>query len=80
MSRDELAARRWFRNRLKALGERFPELQEPGEPERLEVELKRQKREIEEQEGGNRHGPQTDRSASRSAKDERVCDADGEDT
>lgn len=41
-TKDELAARRWFRRRLAWLGRRYPELKEPAQQERLTEELDHQ--------------------------------------
>jgi len=48
MATDELAARRWFRQRLDELGEQHPELQTLEARERLTTELARQAREGED--------------------------------
>jgi hypothetical protein len=42
LPKDELDARRWFRKRLKELGEQYPELKTPEQQERLDAELERQ--------------------------------------
>ena len=45
MATDELAARRWFRQRLDAIGAQYPELKTSEAQERLAGELTRQERE-----------------------------------
>jgi len=45
MAADELAARRWFRQRLEEIGEQYPALKTPVARERLAGELARQARE-----------------------------------
>lgn len=47
MPADELDARRWFRKRLKEIGEQYPELKTPEQQERLDAELQRQEEELE---------------------------------
>ena len=49
-NKDELEARRWFRQRLTELGTQYPELKEPEHQERL--------REALEEEGTPCHGTQ----------------------
>jgi hypothetical protein len=47
MPADELDARRWFRKRLKEIGEQYPELKTPEQQERLDAELQRQEEDLE---------------------------------
>ena len=74
MPTDDLDARRWLRDRLKALGAQYPELKTPESQERLTDELERQ----EGEEHG--HGVQTDWKARRQAQNEGIQDHLTQDT
>ena len=47
MPADDLEARRWFRKRLKEIGEQYPELKTPSSKSGSTAELQRQEEDLE---------------------------------
>ena len=74
MPTEDLDARRWFRDRLRALGAQYPELKTPESQERLTTELERQEKEEPD------HGLQTDRQTRGTTQNEGVPDHLPQDT
>ena len=74
MPTDNLDARRWFRDQLKALGAQYPELKTPESQERLTTELERQEGEE------HNHGVQIDWQTRRTAQNEGISDHQSQDT